>query len=144
MNGYNEDTLQRIRAVAKRINANPKIRLNTEEKSVSVELPYNNSIIESLERATLYNILIDHIENLEQELKSERAMTDKLQNRLFQYNMHHPSTLINRFMFSLYVQAVHSRDATDSEWQHFVDSFDYDHSKFSVTVYDWIDANIRR
>ena len=86
--------------------------------------------------------LIADINNLKKELHEERAATATLEKKLIEYNTHHPSATINRRMFSLYVQSVHDRDATEAEWDDFTENFHYNSLQFNSAIYKWIDTRI--
>jgi hypothetical protein len=86
--------------------------------------------------------LMADINSLKKELHEERAATATLEKKLIEYNTHHPSATINRRMFSLYVQSVHDRDATEAEWHDFAENFHYNSLQFNSAIYKWIDTRI--
>lgn len=88
----------------------------------------------------LNRMLLNDITTLKEVLKTERARTDALEKKLLQYNISHPAANISRRQFSLYMQAVNERDATDAEWAAFIDTFIYDSVPFTRAVYRWIDS----
>ena len=94
------------------------------------------------ETNTLNRKLLADINNLKKELHEERAATATLERKLVDYNTHHPSATINKRMFSLYVQSVHDRDATEAEWQDFAENFYYNSLQFNSAIYKWIDTRI--
>ena len=86
--------------------------------------------------------LLADINDLKKELHEERAATASLERKLVEYNTHHPSATINKRMFSLYVQSVHERDATEAEWLDFAENFHYNSLQFNSAIYKWIDTRI--
>lgn len=138
--------LQRIRDVAKNIQITPppgqtideyETTLVNEELRVATE---NYSAMLHDMNALIRKQQAD-IETLKTELHEERAVTNKLEKKLLEYNMYHPSAPINRRMFSLYVHTVHNREATNEEWEEFVETFSYNMS-FTNAIYNWIDSHI--
>jgi len=98
---------------------------------------YKNTLHKSNE---FNNLLMKKIEELSKEVSESKKLLNEMENNILKYCMYHPSGFINRKYLDFFMQSVRDTDATDEEWQLFLETFSYNTDPMCVAVYGWIDG----
>lgn len=112
------------------------------EEVITLLKKNTDTYVEDLNKTNnLVSKLIRDLTECQLELAESRAYAKSLSAQLDLCSQTGTAN-VNRRTFDYYMQTLKNRKATDSEWQLFIKTFDYDNSDFDKKLYTWIETKL--